>query len=214
MHRMLLSTLVLAVLALAAPNGAQALTLNVVGGSVGEASYCADTLCFSEPLSFDTGDAVTFSGTITVDGGNVSFDIDVSVIGFSGGPDGAVSDVELQSLSYVAGPVAFSGTADDFIAGGTAAVTGTVSPDAGAGSAIDLPTAAFSMTCLDESSQLKCGIVLAGLTFPISVDGSTRYVPHTLNPTAVPEPHPMVMALTAGLLALTYGRTRSRKATH
>jgi len=189
----------------AVPNVARALTFNVVSGSVGDARLCADALCMSETLASDDGGAT--SGTITVEAGTVSFSIDVSVIGFSGGPDGTVTDLELQSLSYVAASVAISGTPDDFTASGNAAVSGTVSPTPGTPSALNIASAPFTMTCLDESGQLKCGIVMLGFpVFAVQVDGNTRWVPHTLNPTGVPEPQLSVMALTAGVFVLAYGR--------
>ena len=104
MRGKLFSTLLLATAIAATPHVAQATVLNVVSGEVGLAQLCADVACSSETLAFVDGGAT--SGTITVAGGNVSFSIDVSVIGFSGGPDGTVTDLELQSLSYVSSPVA------------------------------------------------------------------------------------------------------------
>jgi hypothetical protein len=210
MRGKLYTALSIVALLLVAPNGAQALTLNVVGGAVGIAQLCADPTCTTETLAFDDGGAAT--GTITVDGGNVSFDVTVSVIGFSGGPDGAVSDLELQTVHYVSGPVAYAGTASDFNAGGTAAVTGTVSPNVGASSALNIPAAPFVIDCEELAGQLTCGLVLAGFPiFSVPVDGNPRYVPHTVNLIAVPEPQLSVMALTAGLMGLAYGR---RKATN
>lgn len=207
MRGKLFSTLLLAAAIAATPRVASALTLNVVSGSVGLAQLCANSTCTTETLDFDDGGATT--GTITVEGGNVSFSIDVSVIGFSGGPDGTVTDLELQSLSYVAGPVAFAGTPASFTASGNAAVSGTVSPTPGSTSPLNIASAPFTLSCLDDAGQLKCGIVMLGFpTFGVPVDGNTRWVPHTLNPTAVPEPQVSVMALTAGLLGLAYGRRK------
>jgi hypothetical protein len=209
MRGKLFSTLLLVLAIAATPHVAQALVLNVVSGEVGIAQLCSDSLCTNETLAFDDGGAT--SGTITVAGGNVSFSIDVSVIGFSGGPDGTVTDLELQSLTYTASPVAITGTPDDFTAAGNAAVSGTVSPTPGSTSPLSIASAPYTISCVDESGQLKCGIVMLGFpTFSVQVDGQTRYVPHTLNPTAVPEPQASVMMLTAGLLGLAY---RGRKAT-
>lgn len=193
-----------------APSGAEAITLNVVDGSVGLANLCANPTCTTQTLAFDDGGAA--SGTITIDGGNVSFDVGVSVIGFSGGPDGTVTDLELQNVSYVSGPVAYTGTAGDFTATGNAVVSGTVSPTPGSSSALSIPAAPWTLTCLDEAGQLKCGLSLLGFpTFAVPVDGNTRYVPHSVNLTAVPEPGASVTALTVGLVGLAYGRRKARR---
>jgi hypothetical protein len=209
MLRKWFSALLFAAVVMLAPEGARATTWNVTEGSVGQAFFCSDPVCLTETLTFDDGGSA--SGTITVDSGQVSFDVTVSVIGFSGGPDGGVSDVELQTVHYVGGPEAIVGSPGAFNATGTASVGGSVVPDVGLSSLIDLPAAAWTLSCLDESGQLKCGLVLAPLTFGVPVGGiGTRYVGHTVNLTAVPEPAISVMGLTAGLMGLAYAR---RKAT-
>lgn len=203
------SALLFAAVVMLAPQGARATTWNVVEGAVGQAAFCSDPICMTETLVLDDGGAA--SGTITIDSGQVSFDVTVSVIGFSGGPDGGVSDVELQTVHYVGGPEPIVGTPTAFNSSGAAAVTGSVVPDVGLSSLISLPAAAWTISCLDESGQLKCGLVLAPLTFGLPVGGiGTRYVGHTVNLTAVPEPAVSVMGLTAGLMGLAYAR---RKAT-
>jgi hypothetical protein len=210
MLRMWFSALLFAAVVMLAPEGARATTLNVVDGSVGQATFCSDAICLTQTLTFDDGGAA--SGTITVESGQVSFDVTVSVIGFSGGPDGGVSDVELQTVNYVSDPVSIVGTPTAFNSSGTAAVSGSVVPDVGLSSLIDLSAAAWTISCLDESGQLKCGLVLASPTFGVAVGGiGTRYVGHTVNLTAVPEPAVSVMGITAGLMGLAYARRRATR---
>lgn len=211
MLRKLFSGLLLVAVALVAPKGAEAMTLNVVDGEVDLATYCGDMLCLGgELLDFDESILDTASGAITIDGGNVSFNITVSVFSFDGGPDGSVVAVDLQNVNYVSGPVAIAGTPGDFVATGSATVTGDVIVNAGLGVGSDIePLAApFVLDCEELAGQLTCGLNLAGLGFPISVEGNTRYVGHIVDLVAVPEPQVSVMAITAGLMGLAYARRK------
>jgi hypothetical protein len=203
MRAKLLSIPLFAAALVATPGAAKALTLNVTSGEVGLAQLCAGPLCTPEALPFVDGGSL--SGTITIDGGDFSFDLTATSVLF----DDTTSSFELQNVSYTAGPVAISGTPDDFTASGNLSASGDYAEDGGSSSPLNLASVPWTATCQDDAGQLKCGIVVLGYpTFPVSYSGSTHYVPHTLNPTAVPEPQVSVMALTAGLLGLAYGRRK------
>jgi len=204
MRGMRFSTLLFAVMLLGAPTGARALTYNVSGGSVDLAQLCADVLCMTETMTFVSGGAA--SGSITVGGGTVDLDVDISVISFSGN-DGGVTGLELQTLNYVANGLAISGTPTDFTAVGTASVGGTKSETPGGSAPYSDASVAVNVDCQETSpGVLKCGVVVAGVTMNLTVGGNARFLPHSLDLTSVPEPGTSVMALTAGLLGLLYVR--------
>lgn len=202
------SSLLLAVLLLGAPTGARALTYTVTGDSVDLAQFCTTFLCTTETLTQSSGGAA--SGSITVDGGLVDFSIDVTVLSFTG-LDNGVTSVAFNNLNYQATGLALVGTPTDFTAAGIAGVTATLSQTPGGNSAF-AASPAVNLDCEETApSTLKCGLVVSGFNFTVAIGSPavTRYVPHTVDLTAVPEPDLSVMALTAGFVGLAYARRKS-----
>jgi hypothetical protein len=203
------SKLLLAVLILGAPQGARALTYTVAGGSVDLAQFCTSFLCTTETLTQSSGGVA--SGSITVDGGLVDFDIDVTVLSFAGAPDNGVTAVAFNNLSYQASGLTLVGTPSDFTATGSASVSATLDQTPG-GSSAYAASPAINLDCEETApSTLTCGLVVSGFNFTVAIGGPpvTRHVPHTVDLTSVPEPDLSVMALSASLVGLAYARRKS-----
>jgi hypothetical protein len=123
-----------------------------------------------------------------------------------------VSSWQLTTLNYAVSGLAFDGgdTNSDFsvvtTAGNLATASGTEDED-GATSPFSDTSVAITLDCQEiATGVLKCGMVVSGLTFNVDVNGAARYIDHTLDFTAVPEPTAPVMALTVALAGLAYGR--------
>jgi len=201
------SSLLFAVLLLGAPTGARALTYAVTGDSVDLAQFCSDLFCTTETLTQSSGGVA--SGSITVDGGLVDFDIDVTVLSFTGSDNG-VTSVSFDNLNYQASGLTLVGTPDDFTASGLASVSATLTQTPG-GASVFGASPGVNLDCEETApGTLKCGLVVSGFNFTVDIGSPalTRHVPHTIDLTAVPEPHLPVMALTAGLVGLAYARRK------
>ena len=122
-------------------------------------------------------------------------------------------------MTYTAS-FAHNGTLTDFNGAGLGSASGTLTQFDGAvveaGPSAFAASPAINVDCEETATNVfKCGIVIAGSTFPFEIGGGltqTRYAPHTADVTAqaVPEPATSVMALTVGLLGLAYAGRRNR----
>lgn len=201
MHGKQFSSLLIAGLLWIAPASANALSLNVIGGSVDLASGCDSVFCLGPP-AFELGLGGTASGTIDTDGATIAIALEIPMwsLDEAGGP----GTIVFEDVSYTAS-IAHNGSLTDFNGAGLGTVTAT-SP------ALNLMNVGINVDCEETApATYKCGVVIAGPTFPIPGPSGTLYVPHTidLTATAVPEPALGVMGLTVGLAGFAYaGRRR------
>lgn len=200
MHGKQFSSLLIAGLLWIAPASANALSLNVIGGSVDLASGCDSVFCL-DPPAFELGLGGTASGTIDTDGATIEIALQIPVwtLDEVGGP----GTISLENVSYT-GTMVHNGTLSDFN-GATSAFDfglGTATATSPALNLVD--SVAINVDCQETAPGVfKCGVIIAGPTFPIPGPSGTLFVPHTidLTATAVPEPSLGVMGLTVALFS-------------
>jgi len=217
MHGKWFSFLLLMTLLWIAPPGAKALALTVAGGSVDMAEGCTDLTCSLSPPTFELGLGGSASGTLGTDGTTIGIALTIdlwTLEAVGGAPDNGIDELELSDITYTAS-LPHTGTLSDFNGAGLGTAVGTLT-QRNSGSVVVGPAAlalnaGINVDCQETAPDVyKCGVVLAGLLFPIDVGDPavTRYAPHTIDLTAVPEPATSVMGLTAGLLGLAYARRK------
>ncbi len=207
-------SLLLLSLLLIAPGSAKALTLNVTGGSVDLAQGCSDAFCFTQLYELNAGGNVL--GTITTDGATIDVALEIPLwsIATIAGLDGVVGSIAFQDVTYTAS-FAHNGSLTDFNGAGIGTAVGNYQLFGPTILTVPVPlnlAPAIDVDCEETAvSVYKCGVIIAGLTFPIDISNTeTRYVPHTIDLTAtVPEPGASVMGLTVGLLGLAYARRKA-----
>lgn len=206
-------SLLLLSLLLIAPGSAKALTLNVTGGSVDLAQGCSDAFCFTQLYELGLGGDV--SGTITTDGATIDVDLTIPLWSIStiAGLDGLIDSIQFQGVNYQAS-FAHNGSLTDFNGAGIGTAVGDFQLFGPMILTLPVPlnlAPAIDVDCEETAASVyKCGVIIAGLTFPIDISNTeTRYVPHTIDLTAVPEPGASVMGLTVGLLGLAYARRKA-----
>jgi hypothetical protein len=197
-------SVVLWVLAAAAP-GAAATLFELTAGGVVDAAGCTAASCAGSTQTFtDTlAGFAGVSGSVSIDTAagtlDVSLQLDdtVSLVA-TGGADNGVSSIDFSSVAYSVSGLSLIEViagAKYIIAGGqTASVAGSFSQDAAA-AGFALGAARITGTCDITGTSITCGFGFgtAGLALGVGATPATRYFRHTMNVTGVvgdviPEP--------------------------
>ena len=225
-----LRSLVAAALLLAvAPLSAGAATiLTVTGGGLNAANVNA--ICFSGAFACNgTGAELrlegtgSVSGTITVDGLNAIFDLDLVSASFKQVPlgTGTVEEVIFSTVAYTATvPISLTGTGVSFTQDGFGTGTAAGTFDSFGPAAVPLDVAAgFAVGPLFGNANCgltagnvgQCSISFGEFFFPLTIDSADYTAIHVFNVDVAPVPEPSALLLLPLALgaALTQHRRRS-----